>query len=241
MKLTHIKALKCRKFKSSSTMRLLKQFAFYSFLILLNYSCAEIISVPDISKDNVNILAPADGLELEDNLVRFTWEAVDFADQYQFQLATPNFENAIQVVVDTIIGEPGLPVSNINLRLENQEYEWRIRALNSAYETAYSTRFLSINDPTVSFSEQQIVLVSPEDGFETQDTLINLEWEAVDEALVYRVLITNSSDNSICLETSTDETQIEIDFVPGNYKWAVRAENEFLHTAFSERSLTILE
>ncbi len=95
--------------------------------------CEEIIYEDDISVNSVLILAPTNGVSLVKGDVTFSWQTVNGATDYELQVATPTFQNASQIVLDTIITD----VSFTQL-LEANTYEWRIKALNSAYETTYT-------------------------------------------------------------------------------------------------------
>ena len=211
-------------------------------ILSLYLGCEEVISVADISEEEITILAPVDGVILEDNSVTFSWEELEFADQYQLQVATPDFNTASQLVEDTIVGDSTQTVRNFTTTLTNDNYQWRIRGLNSNFQTPYTTRSFSVNNSTsIPLSEQQVVLLHPEDGLETTDTNITLEWEALEDATLYRIVVTNTTDNTSFFETSGTATQVDVTFVPGSYTWAVRAENTTQNTAFTERILTVIE
>jgi len=308
--------------------------------MLLFYSCEEIVSVPDISDDLITLIAPADDAVLENAEVTFTWEEIEFSDEYQIQVATPNFAQANQVVVDTILGDSlqtfrsfntTLPSDNYQWRvrglndnfqtdyttqsfevdtlqtgidisgqmvmtiapadntilnegminfnweslvdatsyqlqiaypnfdnpiqivrdttvttlaymtmLESNEYQWRIKAINDISETSYTIQSFSVVEEMVDLSDQTVVIIAPEDGFETAETMINLSWEAIEEANLYRVIITDISDDSVFLEQTTTDTEITIEFVSGMYTWEVRGENESQNTPYTQQTITIL-
>ncbi|WP_299213782.1 hypothetical protein [uncultured Dokdonia sp.] len=318
----------------------MKKFIILIFAMALIYSCEEIISVPDISEDFIVLIAPADGTVLEDIDVTFSWEEIEFAEEYQIQVAQPNFTNANQVVLDTILGDsvqsfrsfsttlaPNMyqwrvrgfndnfqtdyttqsfkidtlqtdvdisdqlvtaiaPVDNAEITagninfnweavanatmyqlqiaypnfqspiqivrdtlittplytttLESNDYQWRVKAMNISYETAYTTQSLSVIDDMVNLSDQIVEIIAPEDGFETSETMVNLSWQAIEQATLYRIIITDLSDNSIFLEQTVTTTDITIEFVSGMYSWAVRAENDTQNTPYTEQTITIL-
>lgn len=114
----------------------------FLFLItaFLMQSCDEIVEVTDISQKTVVILAPTNATTIATGVVNFNWEPVDEATDYQIQIATPNFASATAIIVDSTIG-----TNSYSTTLEVNEYEWRVRALNSNYETAYTTNSLTIN------------------------------------------------------------------------------------------------
>jgi len=112
------------------------------FLILTFWffiSCDDIIEVEDISGSTISILAPVDGSLLTDTEVIFSWNTIQDAERYKLQIATPNFETATQIILDTTI-----TTSNFIKTLDIGNYEWRIRAENSDYQTIYTTQSFTI-------------------------------------------------------------------------------------------------
>ena len=109
----------------------------FSFVL----SCSDIIEVEDISNKTITVLAPMDETVLNTTTVNFTWDSIEDAEDYKLQIATPSFENAIQILTDST-----LLTTNFSKTLETGSYEWRIRAENSSYETEYSTQSFTIEE-----------------------------------------------------------------------------------------------
>ena len=86
-------------------------------------------------------MAPVDNSVVSESTINFSWQPLEYADSYQLQVAQPSFENAILIVEDTTI-----TITNFSRTLENGNYQWRIKAINFAYETPYSTQNLTIED-----------------------------------------------------------------------------------------------
>tara|TARA_R110001606_G_scaffold342855_1_gene491421 strand:- start:4822 stop:5229 length:408 start_codon:yes stop_codon:yes gene_type:complete len=103
------------------------------FVIGMLYGC-EAIFVENISNATVTILAPTEGTTINSGEVNFNWNAVNDAESYQIQIATPSFTNASQVVLDTIITKTSF---SKNITIGN--YQWRVKAINSDYQTNYTT------------------------------------------------------------------------------------------------------
>ena len=104
-------------------------------------SCEEIILEDNISNAIVEVLAPADNSVLNITNVTFTWEPIEYADAYHLQVAVPNFATALQIVEDTLISQ-----TNFSKTLVPEQYEWRVKAINSAYETVYTTQSFRIEE-----------------------------------------------------------------------------------------------
>lgn len=79
-------------------------------------------------------MAPTEGAIIDTAHVDFHWEIMEDATQYQLQIATPSFAEAIQIVLDTTVVD-----NYFSETLMNNSYEWRVRAINSAYKSDYST------------------------------------------------------------------------------------------------------
>ncbi|WP_143337245.1 hypothetical protein [Dokdonia pacifica] len=212
------------------------------FGVLCIYSCEEIVSVPDISEDLITLIAPTDDAVLENPEVTFTWEEIEFADQYQIQVATPNFAQANQVVLDTILGDSLQTFRSFTTSLASNNYQWRVRGFNNNFQTDYTTQSFEVAtiEVPINLSEQSVVILAPEDNFESADTMIGLSWEALEGANLYRIIITDTVGNSIFLEQTTTDTEITVDFVSGTYTWEVRGENESQNTPYTQQTITIL-
>ncbi|WP_458628636.1 fibronectin type III domain-containing protein [Winogradskyella sp. PC D3.3] len=110
-------------------------------LALFSFACEEILVVEDISQDTVAILAPTTDSVLAEGIISFSWSELEEAEQYRLQLATPTFENASQVLLDSLI-----TTTSFSKTLEFGNYEWRIRAENSEYQTAYTIQNFTVEE-----------------------------------------------------------------------------------------------
>ena len=116
----------------------------YILLLLfavVTFGCDDIIEVEDISNTTVIVLAPTNNAVLNNTTLTFSWEPIESAETYQIQIATPTFDEALQIVVDSTLAN-----TNYTTTLENTNYEWRVRAKNSGYQTQYSTNSFSIEE-----------------------------------------------------------------------------------------------
>ncbi len=102
-------------------------------------SCEELLEVPNISNEQVELLAPSDSTIVLQSDVNFTWNEVYEASQYHVQIATPDFDNTAQIVLDTLVVVDSLYTSpRLNKNLADGDYEWRVKAQNSDYETNFT-------------------------------------------------------------------------------------------------------
>jgi hypothetical protein len=110
-------------------------------LLFQFFNCEEIIEVEDISEENIIILAPSNDATLSASTINFSWQPLEYADQYQIQIATPSFEASQQIIEDTIV-----TVATYAKMLSSDTYQWRVKARNFAYETSYNTQNLIIEE-----------------------------------------------------------------------------------------------
>ncbi|WP_281232412.1 hypothetical protein [Flavobacterium gelatinilyticum] len=208
-------------------------FTYFSFLIFFSFiSCEEILIVEDISKREVVLTAPANNAALSSSGVTFSWEAVDDATKYQLQIATPNFDAPLQIVTDTTVTK-----NSYTQQLNIGKYEWRVRALNSSYETAYFRKSFEIlnND---DFQNNTVVLLTPSNNLTTKTALQKLSWDAIIGAVNYQLQILDES-NTLVKEQSTEATFINFTFDEGKYTWKIRASNGTEQTLYTSRSITV--
>ena len=129
-------------------------------IIIMCWSCEEIIEVGDISDQAISVLAPTNNVVIESSSVTFSWENVIDATGYRLQIATPNFESAQQILLDSLVTE-----TSFTNTLDFGDYQWRIRGENSVYTTAYSTINFSVNaNLAPDISNELVELLSPVDN-----------------------------------------------------------------------------
>lgn len=203
------------------------------FIFLLSlYSCEEVLFEEDLSDKAITLVAPREGSTVRNTSVTFSWNAVELATDYRVQVAQPDFENASQIVLDTVVSK-----TNFTTNLVKNEYEWRVRAQNSGSATPYVQAGFTVVE-SEDFSSREVLLISPQNDAVTNTTSITLQWQEVTDATSYRVELLNAS-NEVITEETTASTSISIDFPEGVTRWQVRAENATQNTLFTTRSLTV--
>ena len=205
---------------------------FISLLFLTFISCEEIIMEKDISKSEVVLVSPTNNAQFYSTGVTFTWDTVAGATEYQLQIATPNFANPLQIVLDTTIKE-----NSFTQQLLIGNYEWRVRAKNSAYNSNYSSRLVSVVSD-VDFQNNTVVLNTPVNNLITKTVLQNLSWQSIIGATGYQVQVYDGNNTIISDQTITT-TNLNYTFTEGSYFWKVRASNGTQQTLYSSRSVLV--
>ena len=115
-----------------------KKFLLSISLVFL-LSC-EAIFVDDISSETIELLAPSNNVEVPSGDVQFNWMVLENAEQYRIQIATPDFQNATQILMDSVLSSTSI-IKNLNAG----DYSWRVQGENSGYTTSFSTNTFKVN------------------------------------------------------------------------------------------------
>lgn len=201
-------------------------------LFITFFSCEEIIIEKDITNSEVILVAPAQNAQFNSTGVTFTWEPVADATEYQLQIATPNFTEPLQIVLDTIIKK-----NNFTQQLLIGSYEWRVKAVNSVYSTKYSSRLVYILGDT-DFQNNTVVLNTPINNLITKKSLQNLSWGPIIGATQYQVQVYDKS-NTVISDEMVTATNLDYIFTEGSFSWKVRASNGTQQTLYSSRSILV--
>lgn len=110
-------------------------------LFIIVTTCDDIIEVEDISNKTVTLLAPTSEAILNITDLTFSWQTLEDAESYHIQIATPTFSEALQIVTDSIV-----MITSFSTTLEANDYEWRVSAANSGFQTTYTTQSFSIEE-----------------------------------------------------------------------------------------------
>lgn len=198
------------------------------------FNCKDIIE-EDIEEETVVLLAPANGLQTVVVSHTFWWEPVDGADNYNLQIVTPSFSNLESLVADTNL-------SNVQFQytLNPGNYEWAVRAYNSASSTDFTVFVLTI-DSTPDLSAQQVVLNSPSNNTATGDSTITFRWYELYNAEDYRLEIHTPDwdGQSVINPQIIDGTEYTVYLDENFYTWGVQAQNATSSSPYTTRDLIV--
>ncbi len=169
-------------------------------------ACDDIIEETDISEKQITVLAPLDGSNVPGNQVSFNWNLLEEADSYRVQVAQPNFGNATQILMDSLVVRDTLDqiANRVQLGLLNGNYQWRIKGLNSGFETPFAIMGFTVNGDANAdlIAPNTPVLVAPIDGATQDETNVAFLWTRED--------ISGSAEkDSIYIYTDVDLQNLE--------------------------------
>lgn len=204
-------------------------------LSVLIFAACDDFFEKDIESSEVTLNSPADSVRTEVSSITFWWEPVNGATSYQLQVASPNFAAIVKPVLDTTVG-----ANKFIFTLVPGKYEWRVRALNSAYATGYFFSSFQI-DSTMNLTKQEVVLVSPVENYYTNTSTISLKWEKLYNALEYQLDIKSPdwNGNKIRGTKITPYDTANVYLAEGKYAWGVRGSNDGSVSVYSFRNIMV--
>lgn len=201
-------------------------------ILTLLFSCTKDFIETDIKDKTVTLISPSDNYQSPSATVTFWWKELEGAAKYNLQVVTPDFSNVQRLVLDTNV--TGV---KFTYTLSPGSYQWRVKATNNGSSTQYTMRSLAI-DSVPDLSAESVVLVSPTNGFVTNQTTNTFRWNALSSADDYRFQILNSSSTEI-VDIILMADSFSYTLNAGTYTWQVRAQNSTSNTLYSSRSITV--
>jgi len=214
----------------------MKQLGIILFVVSILIGC-EVFTIEDISKETIAAVAPLENAELTEGEISFFWEAVENAEEYTIQIATPSFTAASEIVTDSTT-----TALSFTRDLDIGNYQWRVKAINSEYETAYVTNGFTVIEGEAL---QSTTLTTPIANAELTTGEIEFSWEEVEDAEEYLLQIATPDFDSdtfevIVNQTQTDNSHTE-ELESGEYQWRVKVISDSEESEYTTQSLTITE
>ncbi len=192
-------------------------------VISIGITSCSLFTEPDLNKEEVFLLAPADGIKTAYQQHTFWWEHVPDAESYNLLIVSPSFDSVFRLIADT-----NLTGNNYVGTLAPGEYEWGVSALNSVSSTPYSVFSITI-DTTGDLVYLPVILIQPEVNFNTNNQEILFRWDLVPGATRYSFGIRDSSwltGQDVITPINTEYDTVTIILNEGRYEWGVQAYDE---------------
>lgn len=218
---------------ASSNFKILNRFLILIMVFALG--CDDIF-VEDISTYALQLKAPSSGWKSEDTKVGFSWEKIPKAVNYKLEVVTPGFAVSHKLVFEKL-----LVFEKFDTSLITGDYEWRVKAMNSASATDFFTSSFSIL-PAFNISSRLVVLKTPDDHFVSNVKNVDFRWEALTGAGYYSFKIKKENwagDSVVVAKLNTPGFTFQLD--DGFYTWGVAAIDTATgkKTDYSIRSITV--
>lgn len=205
-------------------------------ICLASFSSCEDIIEKDITKKELVLIAPGDNLRTSIASQTFWWEELAGARTYNLQIVSPSFESVEIVLADTFLTK-----NKFVINLFPGKFEWRLKAQNGSYESAYVLRAIEI-DSTFDLKTQKIILTSPTDGANLNSASILFRWQKLYNADTYNIEVHEadwSGNIAYSLLSIINDTLTVKNLKDGVYYWGIKAWNRNSATDFSTHKITI--
>lgn len=185
----------------------------------------------DITNEHVSLIAPAENSQFTSTGITFTWDAIKNGTKYRIQVARPNFENPLQIVADNVVD-----TTSFTVQLNVGDYQWRVKAVNSGYETGFTTRSFSVSSDE-DFENNSVNILTPSNNLVTNTPQQNMSWGSVLGATGYQFQTLNAKDNTVLYNVITTAPNLSYSFPEGSLKWRVRAMRDAQYTLYTSRDI----
>lgn len=199
------------------------------FCLFFLIAC-EAVFEDDLSNKSVVLVSPSNDVKIDKDSINFKWNSVENADTYTLQIVTPSFDKAEQVLLDTTLSKTFFLKKNI----QQGNYQWRLKAQNSEYETNFSVG--SFNVYIENLSNRKVSLVAPINNIELDKDDVTFSWNSLKDAENYTLQVVRPSfenAKSTILDTTVTGTSFVKKITKGNYQWRVRAKNTNYETNYT--------
>ena len=204
-------------------------------LICLLLSACSLIFETDISDSKVTLISPVDNLVTTTNTQTLWWDYVADAEGYNLLIVSPSWDSVVTLVIDS-----NLTVNKFQVTLSSGEYDWGVSAYNNSSSTVYTIHHISI-DTSSDLGSQVVVLKSPAENYNTNDTAFIFAWYSIGAAQSYTFDIKYDSwdgDNVIPTKIDYDDS-LSLVLEEGIYYWGIQAHNDFSSTSYAIRNLIV--
>lgn len=153
---------------------------------------------------DATLLLPEDKSRKLENEIVFSWEPVDFATNYEIQVAYANEENSFdnKFLAKTLLGIKGTEVKLKDLQYETN-YIWRVRAYNPKSTGKWSTVF---SFRTKIAPAEKPILVAPANEATKVEIKPTFSWKAAKYATNYELVVaTDPSFESVIIKKNLEK------------------------------------
>lgn len=228
---------RCIKFSENSICSCIaksaKHVMFY-VCMLISVGCSEVFEV-QLQSIDISLLMPQDNLITPVVSQLFWWEEVKGATQYRIQIVSPSFDSIYSLISDKFIDS-----NKFEITLNPGKYQWRVKALNSATESDWFVRSLTI-DSTLDLSFQTLLLALPVNQDTGNSMIKTFSWYLIysADAYSYEIWKPNLSGVQVASGSTGDNSFSFTVNSEGSYLWRARAENNMSVSAYSSRTFYV--
>ncbi|MDY8138474.1 hypothetical protein [Aquimarina sp. 2201CG5-10] len=189
-----------------------------------------VVSSEDLSGQTVLLNSPLNNIYTNDVALTFSWQGIDTATFYKFQILKVESSTETVVFEDTNVIDTSITIGNTTIT-EDGEYIWQVSAENDTSFTDYFGRVLFVD--TQNPPAPNLVSPNPGQNFTTSQE-VNFTWNfdndtgTVQSGITGTIQIASDENFSNVILTDSNATgSFSNTFdTAGMYYWRVRGEDE---------------
>ncbi len=197
--------------------------------------CLQVKTVIDLTGKVVVLRSPSSNGYVTSTKVTFWWDEVPGADKYLIQVVSPDFIHTQNLIVNE-----SLTAQSLSVELPAGAYQWRVKALNSIYTTAFFSDSFTIYQSNIS--SQLVSLTTPTDGSSLNSISTKFQWEPINGTNYQFVLKKGTWETGTEIQhKNVSIPSIEFTLTEGDYSWGVKAIDNIngSETNFSVRTFSV--
>lgn len=188
-----------------------------------------VIETEDLTNQQVVLISPASSFYTNATSLTCSWQEVSVADSYDLQLIDVTHGQSV-VYEQSDITSTSVTLNSTVLALES-EYQWKIRAVNSTSQTAYTTRSFFIDRTNPNQPQNNLPATN---SIQIINQPINFTWTSltdpgtIQSPVSYFIEFSNDASFATIMQTSASATtSFSQSFTQaGIYYWRVRIKDE---------------
>ncbi|MBN8641135.1 MAG: hypothetical protein J0L86_04915 [Flavobacteriales bacterium] len=187
-----------------------------------------IFETDDLTNQQVVLSSPADGFYTNNPSLVLTWQNLNAADNYSFELVRVTNGDVV------INQQSNLTATSLNLNStilnQNAEYRWKIKGVNSTSETNYSARKFYLD--TV-LPNQPVNTLPANNSTQTINQTVSFSWSIPSDSgvIMSPISYTIEFSNSISFATIIQSSNVNVNTFQqtftsaGDYYWRIIAKD----------------
>lgn len=182
-------------------------------------------SATSIGSATIILLKPLNNIYNNTGILEFSWDRLNGADNYRFELVSPDWDNGEFVIGPLIMSTESY--TNTGIELDDGTYSWGVRGESSAANSLYSVRDFIVDKTPPNAPK----LTLPTNGASLPNAAFNLKWDRASDQgspLSDSVYIYEDVNQTIpaIIPVGVDSTNYTDSLAPGTYYWQVRSVDE---------------
>lgn len=180
-------------------------FSLVAAIAAFGFGCSDILE-KDISKSQVRLYAPGDGLRSKLYTINYYWEELPGVTKYRIQIlqSDTTFKDTLGLIADTLVSK-----NQFKKTMAPGSYLWSVLGVNGAYKAIRSSVWKLTVD-SVSLDGQDFTINSPSGDTAVNTNSVKITWSELSGAKSYGLTI-DTVNGKFTATTTTPSYSLKLD------------------------------